>query len=650
MPGTTAKLPTSKYKLIKEFLSFSAFTSEYHILCGHCKIYSKCSPSNFSEWNCDKCSRELQISETNHFTYIRLEEQLKCTLTENWDSIVRFKNEIDTINDNGYVKDIYDGDVMQKILQVENNVLSVTINTDGVSLKKSSKNSLWPLQIICNFLPPQLRYLLKNILTVGFYYNDQKPDVLKFFKPFVEELESLESNGFVFRHQVFRVAVTHAVFDLPAKAAFQHITQFNGYFGCGFCEERGEITDVGVRHSNANGTVELRTHESFVAAMERVMNTKNAETTVKGIKGICPAITFKYFDMVKSFCLDYMHNVLLGVIKNLCEFWLNPSKHHESLLTKDERALLNRRITSIRPCSFISRLPNSMDNRKKFKASEFRSLLLYYLPVCMDGILKKEYLDHMRLLSACIYKLLTTCISDQDLVTAEYHLKVFVKQYEELYGIENMTMNVHLLIHYVFCVKNLGPLCAQSMFSFESNNAVFSRYVSGSVNILTQINTKYILNKSIQIQEKNSHAAHELFDCFGFPQIIKLSDTDESTMTAKNIKFANKSAVPIYCIYKSSNDRFTSIHYTKAKKTIDYFVVMENSTFGKVKYYFEHENQNYAVIEEFEFARYVNHITEIKPKNVVLVCFAKEIKRKLIYINFSDKHFIVERPNPFESD
>lgn len=86
MPGATVQLPTSKYKLTEAFFSLSTLSTEYHIFCDRCKIYIKFFPLN--EWKCANCSNKLQKSETNHFTYIRLEEQLKHTLTKNWASVV----------------------------------------------------------------------------------------------------------------------------------------------------------------------------------------------------------------------------------------------------------------------------------------------------------------------------------------------------------------------------------------------------------------------------------------------------------------------------------------------------------------------------------------------------------------------------------
>lgn len=647
MPGATVKLPTSKRVIIKAFLSLSSFKKQYHIYCEQCEIYNKCLPKKCDKWRCMNCSSELKIGETNHFVYIKLEEQLKKVLSEYGDIIANFKSEIDS-DINRDIKDVHSGALM-KVVRNKTNMLSIMINSDGLSLKKSGNNSVWPLQIICNFLPPELRYRTENIITVAFYYNHSKPDMLKFLVPFCEEMEILESKGFVFENQVFRVAITHAVFDLPAKAAFQQTMQYNGYFGCGYCVHEGEKTIVGVRYTTSKENIKYREHKTFVSVMQEIWQNPNNNIAKYGIKGISPAISFEYFDMVKSFCLDYMHSVCIGVSKTCNKFWFNPSKKHASYIGKKKKDLLNHRIRSIKPCRFISRLPRSIDLRNLFKASEFRNNLLFFSPVCLLGLLQKKYLDHFNLLSSSIYVLLSTNISEQGIAEAENNLNLFVNQYEQLYGKESMTMNVHLLTHITYCVKNLGPLWAQSMFSFESNNATFSRYVRGHTDIISQISTKYILDKSIT--KKRHSNSLDKSECLEYRKIISLTEGEVYALCAENIAFKNNMAVPVYCVYTNNDDRYTSIRYSRAKKTIDYFVVMKNKLLGKVKYYFRFETLNYMVVEEFEYGeQHVNHIYEVKPKLVELVCLAGEIDKKMIYINFHNKHYITERPNIFESD
>ena len=58
------------------------------------------------------------------------------------------------------ISDIWDGEEYKKheeFLSKPHNI-SLTCNTDGVSIYKSSKISIWPAWFVINELPPSLRY------------------------------------------------------------------------------------------------------------------------------------------------------------------------------------------------------------------------------------------------------------------------------------------------------------------------------------------------------------------------------------------------------------------------------------------------------------------------------------------------------------
>lgn len=56
----------------------------------------------------------------------------------------------------------------------------------------------------------------------------------------------------------------------------------------------------------------------------------------------------------------------------------------------------------------------------------------------------------------------------------EAHLKLneFADSFENLYGKNNVTINIHLVRHLADVVKNLGPLWAHSAYGFEANNGI----------------------------------------------------------------------------------------------------------------------------------------------------------------------------------
>lgn len=344
-----------------------------------------------------------------------------------------------------------------------------------------------------------------------------------------------------------------------------------------------------------------------------------------------------------------MHCVAIGVVKRMPDFWLK-KPDHDSYISKKRRTALNRRICAIKPCRYISRLPRSLKQRKLFKASEYRSLLLYYLPVCLKGILKKKYLEHFNLLASSIYTLLKTNISIDELNNADEKLQLFVQQYDELYGKNNMTMNVHLLLHITSTVKRLGPLWSTSMFAFESNNVTFGQYVKGNTDIISQIITKYVIDKAAR-QKRSYVGKSEKCGSLETKKLLQLGSKDEHTLRENNIYWERSHKnVRIYCVFKKDDVTYTSISYNRSIKTIDYFVKLKNELIGKIKFYIKHGKKLYFILEEFEFVGNVYHITEIKPKQIDSVHLVHEIDNKCMYINFINKHYITDRPNHYEGD
>lgn len=101
------------------------------------------------------------------------------------------------------------------------------------------------------------------MLLAGLWYSNEKPDMQVYLMPIVEELSMLETLGILFNiiiqccsynkrtlgvevcppeyQKPFQVTlhVLCCSCDLPARAIVQNFNQFNGAYGCGFCEQPG---------------------------------------------------------------------------------------------------------------------------------------------------------------------------------------------------------------------------------------------------------------------------------------------------------------------------------------------------------------------------------------------------------------------------
>lgn len=359
-------------------------------------------------------------------------------------------------------------------------------------------------------------------------------------------------------------------------------------------------------------------------------------------------VALQHFNIIKSVGVDYLHCVLIGVEKRLLNFFCDP-KHSKSkfYITKRKRELLNRRILAIKPIREVNRRPRSLEIRSKFKASEFRSMLLYYLPVCLPGCLPDVYVQHFRLLSAAIYILLKSTITRKEINEAEEMLHRFVKQHQQLFGVTNMVMNVHLLKHLAQNVRLLGPLWCHSTFPFERNNGVLLKNVNGTTDVLAQIASKYCLSKSI-IDRKTELKASENVLLGRSEKIVRSSLRVFNTESMKEINLSNKELY-VHKRINFKNVIYTSISYTRATVTVDYFVEA-NDMIGKAKFYFESNSKMYAIIEEFEVVDNIYHILEVQPTHRNILVPVIEIKQKYIYLKVGLHEYIASVPNPYETE
>ncbi len=344
-----------------------------------------------------------------------------------------------------------------------------------------------------------------------------------------------------------------------------------------------------------------------------------------------------------------MHCILIGVQKGLTNFFCDPQFSKEKFyITKKNRQLLNKRILSIKPNREVVRKPRSLEHRSNFKASEYRSMLLYYFPVCLSGLVANVYVKHVRLLSAATYILLKSTIPRQEIDEAEKMLLRFVIQHQQLFGEENMVMNIHLVKHLVECVRALGPLWSHSAFSFERNNGVLLKKVNGTTDLLLQISSKYCLSKAIMSRPAKSKMSDRIL----LGRSVKVAEKSLHVFNIETLKEVDLSNKELY-VHKRINLKnviYTSTSYTLPKKSIDYFVGLQNDMIGKAKFYFESKDKIYVVIEEFEITDYIDHILRVQPTRRNILAPANEIEQKYLYMKIGLLQYICSVPNPYEKE
>lgn len=141
----------------------------------------------------------------------------------------------------------------------------------------------------------------------------------------------------------------------------------------------------------------------------------------------------------------------------------------------------------------------------------------------LRNILPADYMKHFLTLQCAV-----TIYSSDELIKvygdyAKQLLEYFVVQFSKLYGKENLSYNIHGLLHVHEDVKVFGNLNNYSAFSFENHLGILKRLTRSGYAPLSQICRRLSERESslstAKLQEfKNIHSSGPLIKGFGDPQ------------------------------------------------------------------------------------------------------------------------------------
>lgn len=363
--------------------------------------------------------------------------------------------------------------------------LKVAVGIDGLLLSKSSGNQFWP--ILAYIIS---KYSTKKVFPIGIYYGQSKPeDSNEFISEFVTEADNLITNGININNIVKKVSISFICCDSPARAFILRVKTHSGFHSCTRCFIDGDYQKNRVCFPYSIRKSILRDHNSYINMVDEDYHTSESLSLLTKLKD---------FDLVKSFPLDYMHLVCLGVMKKLLIIWKSgPLKTR--LPFRDIKDLsksllaLNTDISS----DFV-RKSRSLTEVGRWKAVELRFFLLYSGPVVLKAKLNNECYSHFMSLSIAMIILLSP--NYKSLVNYARHLlDYFVKQFQNLYGEYLVSHNVHTLLHLCDDYDQFGPLDNCSAFIFENHMKNLKSLIRKNEKPLEQIVNRYSEMKSINV-------------------------------------------------------------------------------------------------------------------------------------------------------
>ncbi|KAK3926430.1 S-adenosylmethionine decarboxylase proenzyme [Frankliniella fusca] len=528
--------PTSGRKLLSRLDDLSAYQIvKEHFYCSKCQekkvnerdLCPYCIDCEMCKDKDDDIRKNCDCQKTGVFFEFSIEEQMRYMFEHRGLASAMDEYHREKKNQPECICDITDGTEYIKVRSKLNGRYDVVLLTssDGVELSSSSKQEMWPiLSIPCEVLPNRRpQYMVVS----GVYVDCKKPNMNVFFKPFVDSLKNIyDKGGILWVRTGSEVSITSQIVspvisaDAPAKALILNVKNHNHRFGCNICEQKATRVQAPQSEETGQQTGRKKRRKKRVAqkvTVRRFVFTEDeaplctedrmfalgelAERRGKSRKGVIGQSVVAELPLINRahcLCAEYLHLVLLGVVKYFLNIMCNVSGPWSIKSHMKEIDLL---IKSIKVPDFVKRLPRGLSDLKFYKGSELRSFLLFYSLPLLKQYLPSEYLQHWMLLVISINILLKDCISEDELKAAEIMLRCFVRDVGVLYHKKFYTYNVHNLLHLCTLVRRWGNLWATSAFHFESYNGFITSHVHGTKHLGKELLNNIRIKQSTKILE-----------------------------------------------------------------------------------------------------------------------------------------------------
>ncbi|KAF5281933.1 hypothetical protein FQR65_LT14459 [Abscondita terminalis] len=344
------------------------------------------------------------------------------------------------------------------------------------------------------------------------------------FWPILEDMNVIQRDGVTLKNgKNIKVKLNNIICDAPAKAFILCVKGHNAAVGCNKCFTEGTYIHNCMTYPDTE--CQLRTNASFRQKVQEEYH-----------KAVSPLEKLQNFDIINQIPLDYMHLVLLGVMKKMLIILIR-GKQGLRLFPENIKKINNKLeiLKTVLPNYIFSRKPRTLDFVDKWKATEFRQFLLYTGVYILEGVLSEQQYAHFRLLHVAIRLLCHPILSQNQihLKNAEKLLRSFVEYFGIFYGENSITYNVHNLIHLTADVERNGPLDSFSAFRFENFMKEIKNCVRGSNMQLQQL-IKRTIEKGNHQKEKGKKSPLKTINLGDY----FISETDE-ILQVRDILFDN---------------------------------------------------------------------------------------------------------------
>lgn len=241
---------------------------------------------------------------------------------------------------------------------------------------------------------------------------------------------------------------------------------------------------------------ELRTNESF-----------RAKTHAEHHREATPLEDLP-IDMVADFPVCDAHHLLhIGLMKKFLKGWSTGSFGFDTKWSKQTINEISNFLVNCKLPVEIHRRMRKLMEMPRWKATEYRTFLMYVGVVVLKKYLPRFYYDHFLLFYCSIVIMNNQFFIDRQLMTvAEDMIRDFLLIFRQKYGAHHFSSNLHNLSHIVDEVKRFGPLQNFDAYKFENKLQDIKKMIRLGNNQLAQLRKPIIEREGLK-DKKNSGAA-----------------------------------------------------------------------------------------------------------------------------------------------
>ena len=425
--------------------------------------------------------------------------------------------------------DIYGGRVWNDVKQSNGrqftalpNNLCLGMNIDWFNPYEETVYSVGAIYLVVLNLPRTERYRLENVILVGIIPGPQEPagDINSFLSPLVKDLNQMYK-GVWFRNSSSYLSLTTVsamlicvTCDLPATRKVLGFANFNALKGCSKCLKEFRTTHFGAKPNFSGYHCQNWLPRDNTNQKKRGLAFKNAPTASArkellrsyGAK-YSEIFQLPYFDVVRHHVIDPMHNIFLGIAKHTTKVW-----KELNILNVKMYTVLQKKVDSLIPPPKLGRIPRKLcAGFASFTAEEWKNWILLYSTYALYGVLPEDdyrcwslFVDSCRLL--CL-----PLITEVQITKAHLLIVEFCQMFENLYGANNCTPNMHMACHLKESLLDYGPLASFWCFPFERYNGCLEGMKKSWMGPEKQIFLKFLDLQSMYCLENVHNCDDEFF-------------------------------------------------------------------------------------------------------------------------------------------